>query len=501
MSEERKSWVVLALNTFAFTICFACWMMNGVLVTFLVSYDVFSWDKTQIGWLIGLPVLTGSIVRFPLGVLTDRYGGRPVYTLLMLLSAVAMVFISYATSYTSFLLGSLGFGITGGSFAVGIAYTAVWFKKEHQGTALGIFGAGNAGAALTSMCAPLLLNRLTNHGANLEGWRQLPLIYATLLVVTAIIFYLFTYPRKVEDSAGKSLSERLVPLRSSRVHRFGLYYFFVFGGFVALSQWLIPYYVNVYQMTVPMAGMMAAIFSLPSGVIRALGGWMSDRYGARRVMYWVFGTSFASCLLLIVPQMDIYTPGKGVQAVEDGIVSSVSATNIEIKSGERIRNYPLVEVSEQNQSLARSMDTVVVWPKKRFWQEAVVSIGENINRKQLIGRGITHVFFQANVWIFTGLVFVLGIMMGIGKAAVYKHIPEYFPNDVGVVGGVVGVIGGLGGFFSPILFGYLLEITGIWTTCWLFLACLVGVILWWMHCVVQRLMLSEAPTLMCKLEK
>ena len=107
----------------------------------------------------------------------------------------------------------------------------------------------------------------------------------------------------------------------------------------------------------------------------------------------------------------------------------------------------------------------------------------------------TEIFFQANVWIFTALVFVVGIMMGIGKAAVYKHIPDYFPREVGVVGGIVGVLGGLGGFFCPIIFGYLLEYTGLWTTCWMFFTVVSIVCLWWMHAVVQRMMHAEAPHL------
>jgi NNP family nitrate/nitrite transporter-like MFS transporter len=89
--------------------------------------------------------------------------------------------------------------------------------------------------------------------------------------------------------------------------------------------------------------------------------------------------------------------------------------------------------------------------------------------------------------VFTVLVFAAGIMMGVGKAAVYRHIPDYFPQDVGVVGGIVGVIGGLGGFVCPILFGYFLRWTGLWTTCWLFLAAVSIVSLVWMHRVVLRM--------------
>ena len=271
MAADRKSIQVLTLNTIAFTVCFACWTMNGVLVTWLVDRGVFAWDKVQIGWLIGIPILTGSILRLPLGVLTDKYGGRIVYTVLMLLSAVPMYLLAYAGDYDQFVLGSLGFGASGASFAIGIAYTSVWFAKERQGTALGIFGMGNAGSALTSLAAPVLLRHLTDDGRNIDAWRTMPKIYALALAATAVLFYFLTYPKKVEHGQELTLRERLAPLKYARVWRFGLYYFVVFGGFVALAQWLIPYYVNAYMMSIATAGLMASIFSLPSGVVRALG--------------------------------------------------------------------------------------------------------------------------------------------------------------------------------------------------------------------------------------
>ena len=165
MTDRANAITVLALNTIAFTICFACWMLNGVLVTFLVENEAYTWTETQIGWLIGIPVLTGAVTRLPVGILTDKYGGRIVYTTVMLLAAIPMFMLSVADDYYEFFGASLGFGLAGASFAVGIAYTSVWFPKHQQGTALGIFGAGNAGAALTSIVAPTILLRLTNDGA------------------------------------------------------------------------------------------------------------------------------------------------------------------------------------------------------------------------------------------------------------------------------------------------------------------------------------------------
>jgi NNP family nitrate/nitrite transporter-like MFS transporter len=230
MREQSGAWRVLSLNTLAFTVCFAAWMLNGVLVTFLVENGIFDWDTAQMGTLIGIPVLTGSIMRLPLGMLTDRFGGRPVFALLMLLCAVPMYLLSQVDSYTGYLLASLGFGLAGTSFAVGIAFSSVWFSRERQGTALGIFGAGNAGAALTVMVAPGVLRSLTNGGQDLDRWRLLPQYYAVLLVVMAIVFFLFTRNKKPEIASQRTVLEMLRPLRNTRVWRFGLYYFLVFGG-------------------------------------------------------------------------------------------------------------------------------------------------------------------------------------------------------------------------------------------------------------------------------
>jgi NNP family nitrate/nitrite transporter-like MFS transporter len=471
---------MLTMNTLAFTVCFAAWMLNGVLVTYLVSNQVFDWSASQMGWLIGIPVLTGSLVRLPLGMATDKFGGRPVYTLLMLAAAVPMFLLGRADSYADFMLFSLGFGLTGGSFAVGIAFTSVWYARERQGTALGIFGAGNAGAALTTLGAPSLLRSLTDGGANVEGWRTLPVIYATALVVMAVLFFLLTTNRKAAGAATKTIRQQLAPLRHLRVWRFGLYYFLVFGGFVALAQWLVPYYVNVYSMTIVTAGLMTSIFSLPSGVIRALGGWISDVFGARRVLYWVLGVIGLCSFLLIFPKMDIESPGRGVMAQASGTVSQVGEAGIVVAD----RSYTLIPPPPGAGAEGQDFQP---WPVTQTWHEPVVEEGEQVVRRQLLARGVTHIYFQANVWIFTMFVFGIGIAMGIGKAAVYRYIPDYFPSVVGVVGGLVGVLGGLGGFVCPIIFGTLLDGLGLWTTTWIFLFLVTIACLIWLSLVVRRM--------------
>lgn len=504
MTDQGRAYQVLAMNTLAFTVCFAAWMMNGVLVTFLVDNRVYQWDKAQIGWLMGIPVLTGAIMRLPMGVLTDKYGGRAVFTVLMVMTAIPIYLVSHANTYFEFLLAGLGFGLSGASFAIGIAYTSLWFRAEWQGTALGIFGMGNAGAALTNIGAPIILRIVTDDGANLEGWRILPKLYAATLVVTAILFWVLTYTKKVEGTQEFSLRQRLTPLRYLRVWRFGLYYFFVFGSFVALAQWLVPYYVNVYSMSVASAGFMAAIFTLPAGVIRALGGWVSDKWGPRTILYSVFGASIIFMILLFPPRMEIRAPGQGVMAERPGAVSAISEHEIAVGQ----ERYPLRQSRDTEPSQVRirlgihsDEEGFLIFPAALFWQEPVVKVGDRVEKGQLLARGVTQIYFQANRWIFTGLVFLIGIMMGMGSAAVFKHIPNYFPTSVGVVGGIVGVLGGLGGFFNPIIFGYLLKATGIWTTCWMFLALVALICLVWMHLVIQRMVRARIPVLIRQIDE
>ena len=494
MQEEvtRTSHKILFFNTLAFTICFAAWMLNGVLVTFLVDNQVFDWGPVEIGWLMGIPVLTGALFRLPAGILTDKFGGKPVLGILLLICAIPMFLLSYADSFFSFALSSFGFGLTGVSFAIGIAFTSVWYPKHRQGTALGIFGAGNAGAALTTLFAPTLLNWLTNDGAQIEGWRTLPKIYACILLGMGIIFFLFTENKKPATSE-KTIGKMLAPLKNVRVWRFGLYYFLVFGCFVAFSQWLVPYFVNVYYMPLVTAGIFAALFSFPSGVIRAAGGWMSDKWGARRVMYWVLGLSVIICFMLIVPQMEINSPGRGVMAQRAGTVTSVDESSVTVED----QRYP---VRARTGKLDNIDDRMLVLPTKEVWQEPIVQVGDRVTKKQLLAKGVTRIYFQANVWIFAVLVILIGSIWGIGKAGVYKYIPDYFPEEVGVVGGMVGVLGGLGGFVCPIIFGYLLEGTGLWTSCWMFMLLLSLACLIWMHRVVSKMMKTQVPNLMRDIE-
>ena len=450
-------------------------MINGVLVTFLVNNGVFKWSPVQIGWLLGVPVLVGSVFRLPVGILTDKFGGKWVMTVILFFCAIPMFFLSQANSYTTFLLLSFGFGLAGASFAAGVAYTCLWYPKEKQGTALGIFGAGNMGAALTTLFAPSILNKLTNQGANLDAWRTLPKLYAVMLLIVGIIFLLGTKNKIPGES--KSMAQRLSPLKEIRVWRFGLYYFFVFGSFVALAQWLIPYYVNVYSLSIVSAGFMATAFSLPAGLFRAAGGWLADKVGARIVLLWVFGVCLVCMVFLFIPRMEIQAPGQGIMANKPGTVQSVSSNEIVVDDDKYFLQSKVGDSSEVTIrfGIHHDKEGFLFLPTTTFHQVPNVKEGDEVMKGELLAKGVTLIYFQANKWIFSVLVFIIGIMMGIGGAAVYKHISDYYPANIGAVGGIVGVLGGLGGFFGPIIFGYLLKGTGVWTSCWMFLAALVGI--------------------------
>ena len=480
MSEKTNASRILFMNTLAFTVCFAVWTMYGVLITFLVDNSVLTLDKSQVGLLIGIPILTGSIMRLPIGILTDRLGGRTVFLGVMLFSAGAVFLTSFANSFTTFLIGGLLFGMSGTSFAAGVAYTALYFPKEKQGAALGMFGMGNLGAALTTLGVPTLLQKLTNNGQNLDGWRQLPMIYAGLLVVMAILFAVLTENRRAEGAGNRKLSDMLRPLKDTRVWRFGLYYFLLFGGFVALAQWLVPYYVNVYGMSLATAGFLASAFSLPSALTRAVGGFVADKIGARTTLYWVLSGCTLLFLLLMTPRMDIRSPGEGIMADRAGTVTAVSSEAISV--GDKV--YALKVAGARPDT---RQEGNLILPTFQSWQEPAVQVGQTVKKRELVARGVTHVYFQANQWVFTVLVLLAGLLMGVGMAAIFKHIPAYYPNDVGAVGGIVGVIGGLGGFVCPIIFGYLLKSVGLWTSCWFFFALLALISVVWMHIVVLKM--------------
>ena len=397
MTKKGQALSVLIVSTFAFTVCFMVWMMFAVIgIPIKKTLDL---NATQFGLLMATPVLTGSLIRVPLGIWTDKFGGRIVMTLLMASTVPAIWLMSYATQYWQYLTIGLFVGMAGGAFSVGTPYVARWFPKKQQGFAMGIYGAGNSGAAVNKFLAPALVVGF--------GWTMVPQVYAAIMLGTVILFWFFSHsaPGHLVPSH-VTFRDQLKSLKDPKVIKYCQYYSIVFGGYVALSLWMVQYYVGEFGLDIRTAALLAACFSLPGGVLRAVGGWLSDKYGAHAMTWWVLWVSWICLFLLSYPQTDF--------------------------------------------------TIITVTGPKTF-----------------------HV--GLNVYLFTVLMFVLGIAWAFGKASVFKYISDDYPHNIGTISGIVGLAGGMGGFLLPIMFGALMDITGIRSSAFMLMYGVVWVSLIWMY--------------------
>ncbi len=397
LRNAKKAWSVLIVSTLAFTVCFMVWTMFGVIG--IPIKKMLDLNATQFGLLVATPILTGSLVRVPLGIWTDRYGGRIVMTLLMAATVPAIWMMSYATAYWHFLTIGLFVGLAGGSFSVGTPYVARWFPKNRQGMAMGVYGAGNSGAAVNKFVAPVLLVAF--------GWAIVPQVYAAIMLGAIVLFWLFSHSDPAHlVPASVTWRDQLKLLKDPKVIKYCQYYSIVFGSYVALSLWLVQYYVGEYGLDIRVAALLAACFSLPGGVLRAFGGVLSDKYGAHSVTWWVMWVSWVCLFLLSYPQTDF------------------------------------------------TIHTI---------------------------NGPTTFHIGLNVYTFTALVFILGIASAFGKASVFKYISDDYGANIGAISGIVGMAGGLGAFLLPIMFGALMDLTGIRSSAFMLLYGVVAVSLIWMY--------------------
>ncbi len=416
-SRQRVLW----LSTLAFTLLFNVWLMLGVLgIPIRQELDL---SDAQLEWLIATAILSGAVLRLNFGIWAEAYGGRLVTGVLLLGVALPTYLFSQATTYGQMLVCTLLFGLAGNSFSAGIAWNSAWFPPRLKGTALGIFGAGNVGAAGTKLlvvCVPGVLTAVPAAGylggVIPGGWRFIPALYAGILVLMALAIFGCCPTPDHKPGRGRPLGEMLAPLRHVRVWRFCLYYIVVFGAYVALAGWLPKFYVDTYGMSLSTAALLTALFIFPASLLRPVGGYLADRWGPRGVTYAVFIIMSVALLVLSVPN------GTFIAAVQPGA------------SGEPFT-----------------------------------------------------VTYRLGLWPFATLMCVVGCAMGIGKASVYKYIPDYFPQDVGAVGGIVGMLGALGGFALPPLFGLLGRRSGVPQLAFLALLSLTVWSLVWLHLVVLRL--------------
>ncbi|WP_076465834.1 MFS transporter [Actinomyces mediterranea] len=402
------------MSTISFTLMFAVWLMFGILGKPI--QQEFGLDSVQLSWISAVAVLNGSMWRLPSGILADRFGGKIVMTVMMVLGAIASIGVSLVPTgnYAMLLVLAFCVGIVGNSFSSGIAWNSAWFSDRRKGFALGVFGAGNVGASVTKLIGPGIIAATAGSTYILGiqgGWRLIPVIYAVLLTVFVILQWVVTPTVDRKPGASVNISTMLEPLRDIRVWRFSLYYVIAFGAYVAFSAILPAFYVDNFGVSLTTAGLLTATFIFPASLLRPLGGWVSDKWGARVGMYITFVTIGAFFTILMIPS------------------------------------------------------------------------GVNADTGAAFGLPLALVVF---------IIFLIGCSMGIGKAAVYKHIPTYFPDHVGSVGGLVGMLGGLGGFFLPPMFAYIQRWTGLTSTPFVVMTIITGATLIWMHLVI-RSMTRQAP--------
>jgi NNP family nitrate/nitrite transporter-like MFS transporter len=356
----------LTLATLAFGVCFFAWALLGPLGPDL--QDELGLSDTELALTVSIPVVLGSLMRIPLGVLTDRYGGRRVFTALMAFTPLPLIGLAlFNDSWGAVLVFGFLLGFAGASFAVGVPFVNAWYPPRRQGFALGLYGIGMGGTVVGALTAPRIVDQ-----TNLDApfW-----IAAGLVALMAAVFWHYA-----EDAPGSakgrtgSMFAALSAFRGKGSHRawaLTLFYFMAFGGFVAMFLYLPKLLHGVHELSKPDAGSRAAGFALLAVAARPVGGWLSDRIGARNVLVVSFVGTCALALLL---------------------------------AGTYEHMVPL-----------------------------------------------------------TIACLTMAVCLGLGTGAVFKLVPQWYPDRVGAVTGVVGAAGGLGGFFPPLVMAFVKSQTGSYT--------------------------------------
>ncbi|HUG42991.1 MAG TPA: MFS transporter [Acidobacteriota bacterium] len=356
----------LVLGTGAFAVCFA--VFGSVSAMMPIIRERLELDPFQVSVAIALPVILGSLGRIPLGMLTDRYGGRIVFAAVMACSVAPAALLGWVESYSMLLLCGLLVGIALASFSVGIGFVSGWYPPSQQGTALGIYGAGNIGQSVAAFGSPALAAAA---GYSWGFWGP-----ALLVLIWLVLYLLWARNAPVGTAAVKTLHDLMQSLRRRTSWVLGAFYFLTFGGFVAMSIYLPTFLTDIFDLRPTDAGSRTAGFVVVATVMRPVGGILSDRFSGRIVLLWVFPATAAFALFLACPLMSTFTIG---------------------------------------------------------------ALG-------------------------------MAAAIGLGNGAVFKLVPQYFPQAVGSVTGLVGAAGGLGGFFPPLLVGAIRQATGSYSLGFILLA-------------------------------
>ena len=285
----RQAYVNLFLALAAFAVAFAAWSMISPLSSRIQAE--YGLDNTAISLLIAVPALLGALLRIPMGILSDRYGGRKVFTGLLLFLLLPLAFLGFAHSYGTYVVGAFFLGTAGASFAVGIPFVSRWFPPERQGLALGLYGMGNIGTAIAVLTMPSLVHVL-------GGRQQAFWFYMIPVTVMAAIVWVFARdaPGTTTRAPLGNTFRRL--FRDPIVWQLSLFYFVTFGGFVFFANYLPQLLGDWFPLDRRDAGLQAAIFTVGATLARPVGGWLADQMGGPKVLAWIFGFIVVTRLLL-----------------------------------------------------------------------------------------------------------------------------------------------------------------------------------------------------------
>lgn len=358
MENQSSPTTQLTLGTGAFALCFAVFGSLSAMMPILSKQMHLTPIQKSVA--VAIPVLLGSLGRIPLGMLTDRFGGRIVFSTVMFLTILPALLMGTVQNYSQLIVYGFFIGIGLASFSVGVGFVSGWYSAARQGTALGVYGAGNIGQSLAAFGSPFIAAAF---GIKWGFWT-----FGVLLSAWFLIFAVFA--RNARRTAPvRSFAETLKPLGSSQSWVLSLYYFLTFGGFVAMAVYLPIFLTETFKLSPQQAGLRTAGFVVLATATRPLGGILADKVGGRAILRWVFPATALFSIFLACPMMLTFTIGAlGVAA-----------------------------------------------------------------------------------------------FIGLGNGAVFKLVPEYFPQSVGSVTGIVGAAGGLGGFFPPLILGLIKQQTGSFT--------------------------------------
>ncbi|MCB0827374.1 MAG: NarK/NasA family nitrate transporter [Solirubrobacterales bacterium] len=267
----------LILATLAFGVCFSAWGMLAPIAPDL--QDELGLSNTETSIMISIPVVLGSLLRIPLGLLTDRIGGRIVFTGMLFYSAGAALLVGFAESYAALLGAGFLLGTTGASFAVGIPFVARWYEPQRQGFALGVYGVGNIGTAVAAFSVPAIREA--------AGQWVAGLVFAAVIAAYGLIWMSLARESPREKPPKVHYMETLKA--GWKLWRLSLFYFVTFGGFVAMAIYLPKLLKDWFDLSLTDAGLRAAGFTVIATVARPLGGWLADRIGASKVLVIAFG--------------------------------------------------------------------------------------------------------------------------------------------------------------------------------------------------------------------